>query len=147
VQPSWGIVGFAAGGVLVVGAAAALLIFRSKRSRPGPTPGAADLDVVVGRAAELSLEDLRRERDPRRAILAAYARMEGLFAGAGLQRRRTATPSEYLADILHASSAPPGALLDLTLLFEEARFSSHEMSETDRDEAISALVQISGALS
>ena len=146
VQPSWGIVGFAAGGILVAGAAAVLLIFRSKRSRPGPTPGGADLDVVVGRAAELSLGDLRRERDPRRAILAAYARMEGLFAGAGLRRRRSDTPSEYLVDILHASSAPPGALLDLTLLFEEARFSSHEMSESDRDEAISALAQISGAL-
>ena len=146
VQPPWGILGFVAGGLLVAGAAAAFLILRSKRSRPGPTPGGADLDVVVGRAAELSLEDLRRERDPRRAILAAYARMEGLFAGAGLLRRRTDTPSEYLADILHASSAPPGALLDLTLLFEEARFSSHEMSTNDRDEAISALAQISGAL-
>ena len=130
----------------MAGSAAALLILRSRRPKTAPTLRGADLDVVVGRAAELSLEDLRRVRDPRRAILAAYARMEDLFALAGLRRRRTDTPSEYLAAILHASSAPPGALLDLTLLFEEARFSSHEMSAADRDEAILALVQISEAL-
>lgn len=148
VGSSWGLVGLAAGGLAVAGGVIALLVLRRRVAAEADGVSAEEQarDALVGRAAALSLDDVRREHDPRRAVLAAYARMEGLFAEDGLARPSSKTPSEYLADVLRASSAPPAALHDLTLLFEEARFSPHEMSGGDRDRAISALVRISEAL-
>jgi len=65
---------------------------------------------------------------------------------AGLARSASETSTEYLSRVLHASSAPRSALLELTLLFEEARFSSHELSAADKDDAVDALVEIDEAL-
>ena len=43
-----------------------------------------------------TLEDLRSETDPRRAVVAAYARMERVLAVHGLPRDRAEAPAEYL---------------------------------------------------
>jgi len=148
VGTSWETTGLVAGVLIVAGVASALLVGRAiaRRRRSEGAIGGAAADDIVARASALSLEELRRESDPRRAILAAYARMEGLFMAAGLARSASETSTEYLSRVLHASSAPRSALLELTLLFEEARFSSHELSAADKDDAVDALVEIDEAL-
>lgn len=94
-----------------------------------------DLVAVV----EATIEDVRRERDPRRAVIAAYAQMEDVLARHGLPRKRSEAPFEYLARILRELRVRASAVLALTELFERARFSQHEVDEEMKEEAIDAL--------
>jgi hypothetical protein len=89
-----------------------------------------------------SLDDLRREPDLRRAIIAAYARMERALAAGGLPRRPSEAPFEYVERALRELDASAEAARRLTGLFEWAKFSQHEPEPTMRDEAIDALVAI-----
>jgi hypothetical protein len=96
----------------------------------------------VGEALDLAIDELRAERDPRRAIIAAYARMERLFGAHGLPRRAFEAPFEYLRRVLGELRASPGSIFELTALFERAKFSRHELGPELKDEAIDALVAI-----
>jgi hypothetical protein len=97
---------------------------------------------TVSLALDESLDDLRTEPDLRKAIIAAYARMERALASAGLPRRPAEAPAEYLERALLELDASTGAVRRLTELFEWAKFSHHEPEPSMRDEAISALVAV-----
>jgi len=93
-------------------------------------------------ALDESLDDLRSDPDVRRAIIAAYARMERALAHAGLPRAPAEAPYEYLERSLVELDASANAARRLTDLFERAKFSQHEPAESMRDEAIDALVAV-----
>jgi hypothetical protein len=93
-------------------------------------------------ALDESLDDLRNEPDLRRAIIAAYARMEAALAGAGLARRPSEAPVEYLERALTSLDASSDGVRRLTVLFEWAKFSQHDPEPAMRDEAIDALVAV-----
>ena len=95
---------------------------------------------------EETLDDLRAERDPRRAVIAAYARLERAVAAYGLPRRAAEAPLEYLARMLGELSVSRGAVRRLTLLFERARFSQHEVGLEMKEQAIAALQQVQDEL-
>jgi hypothetical protein len=93
-----------------------------------------------------TLADLYAERDPRRAIIAAYARVERIFATYGLPREPSEAPVEYLERVLGELRASGAALRRLTSLFQWAKFSAHDVEPRMRDEAIAALVEVRGEL-
>ena len=97
---------------------------------------------ALAEAVDESLDDLRRDPDLRRAIIAAYARMERALAYAGLPRSPAEAPYEYLERSLVELDASSDAARRLTDLFERAKFSHHEPAESMRDEAIDALVAV-----
>jgi len=134
-------------GLAVAGVAAAGGILLLRRRRAGEAEldplakrerAAADLAAVV----EGTLDDLRREADPRRAVIAAYAQMERVLERHGLPRDPAEAPFEYLGRMLGELRVRPGAALALTELFERARFSDHEIDAAMKDEAIDALVSV-----
>ena len=86
-----------------------------------------------------TLDDLRAETDPRRAVIGAYARLERALAAYGVPRRPAEAPLEYLGRMLAEAEVGPVAVKRLTLLFERARFSQHEVDAVMKDEAIEAL--------
>jgi Domain of unknown function (DUF4129) len=86
-----------------------------------------------------ALDDLAAEPDARRAVIAAYARMERTFAQHGLRRRPSETPVEYLRRILLGLTSRSDAVRQLTDLFEQAKFSRHEIDARMKDDAIDAL--------
>jgi hypothetical protein len=96
----------------------------------------------VAAALDDSLDDLRAEPDVRRAIVAAYARMERALAASGLPRRPSEAPFEYLDRALRDLDTSAGAVRRLTDLFERAKFSHHDPDEAMRSEAIDALVAV-----
>ena len=98
--------------------------------------------AAVARAVDDSLDDLRNDPDIRRAIIAAYARMERALAAAGVARRPAEAPFEYLARSLVELETGAAAAHRLTDLFERAKFSHHEPAERMRDDAIDALVTV-----
>ena len=93
---------------------------------------------------DLTVDDLRREPDLRRAVVAAYARMERSLALHGLPRRRFEAPLEYLARVLRELHVTPAAAFALTVLFEQAKFSRHAIDAEMKAEAIDALRTIQG---
>lgn len=110
---------------------------RQARGPLGTTPAEALADVLAD-----TLDDLRAERDPRRAVIAAYARMERALAAAGLPRSPAEAPEEYLQRILSDVAVTRGAATRLTSLFAWARFSGHDVRPEMKDEAIDTLEQV-----
>jgi hypothetical protein len=113
-------------------------------TRPGRKPlrELARRRREVSRALDDSLDDLRNDPDVRRAIIAAYARMERALGAAGLPRNAAEAPFEYLARSLVELEAGRDAAERLTDLFERAKFSHHQLGEPMRNEAIDALVAV-----
>jgi Domain of unknown function (DUF4129) len=128
-------------GLLLVGGA---LYYIRARSRPLPKPLELADDVKAELSAALSdaIDDLRNEPDARRAVIAAYARMEGVLARRGHARHPAETPFEYLSRILLSLRVRGGAVRELTDLFERAKFSTHEIDETMKERAISSLLSV-----
>ncbi|HEU0303460.1 MAG TPA: DUF4129 domain-containing protein [Gaiellaceae bacterium] len=126
-------------GALIVATVVLLVLLERRRSRPGER-SPEELDALA-RALEDAIDDLRREPDPRRAVVAAYARMEQALSFYGLPRRASETPYEYLRRVAREldAEAPVAAL---TELFEEAKFSEHSVDEGMRGRAIDALVSV-----
>jgi hypothetical protein len=89
-----------------------------------------------------TIDDLRRETDPRRAVIAAYARMEHVLGRHGQPRHPSEAPFEYVARVLLAFRVRASAVRDLTELFERAKFSTHEIDEPMKERAISALLSV-----
>lgn len=133
----WDELAVVVGLLLVLGAVAA------RRSKLLPAlPRHASAPEALAAALDESLDDLRADPDLRRAIVAAYARMEGALAAAGIPRRPAEAPLEYLERTLLSLDASAGAVRRLTELFEWARFSQHEPEPWMRDEAVDALVAV-----
>ena len=105
--------------------------------RPRP-----EAEEALAAALDESLDDLRTDPDLRRAIIAAYARMEVALGVAGIPRRPAEAPLEYVERALLTLEASAGAVRRLTDLFEWARFSHHEPEPSMRDEAVDALVAV-----
>ncbi len=135
---------------LVLLAAAAVPVVREARRRKAkripldwePPTLADELSGEIG----LALDDLRSETDIRRAVIAAYARMEKVLARDGLKRNASETAMEFLRRVLADLRVSADAALDLTQLFEEAKFSTHDLDEHARTRAIDALETIRSEL-
>jgi hypothetical protein len=89
-----------------------------------------------------TLDDLRAEPDPRRAVIAAYARMEGGLGALGVERMLSETPFEYLARVLERLSVSDAAARQLTELFERAKFGAGAVDTSMKEQAVSALETI-----
>lgn len=100
------------------------------------------LEAGIVAALETTIDDLRNERDARKAVIAAYAQMERTLTSHGLARHRAEAPFEYLARILRGLHVRDSAARTLTDLFEYAKFSGHEVDAAMKEEAIEALVAI-----
>jgi hypothetical protein len=96
-------------------------------------------EPVLEEALRLGLEDLRREPDPRRAIVAAYARMLAVLGRLGVPRRTAEAPLEYLRRLLGELEGDPEPARRLTDLFQRAEFGRRPVTEGMRGEAIHAL--------
>ncbi len=128
------VAGLAAGaGIALLAAARA-----RRRARPGGG-GEATLAEAIGDVLDETLDDLRAERDARRAVIRAYARLERTLAAYGLPRRPSEAPHEYLERMLADLAVSPRAVARLTALYERAKFSQHEVAVAMKDDAIDAL--------
>jgi hypothetical protein len=130
--------------VLIAGIGVYLYMTRDARRSLRPVQRRRD---AVSRALDDSIDDLRRDPNIRRAIVAAYARMETALARAGVAREPAEAPYEYLERSLVELDAGADAARRLTDLFQRAKFSHHEPAESMRDEAIDALVAVRDDLS
>jgi hypothetical protein len=99
---------------------------------------AAELEQVMAE----SVEELAMDPDPRRAVIAAYARMERVLAAQGSPRHPAEAPTEYVRRLLGQLELRGELLYGLTELYEQARFSAHEIDPRMRAQAIDLLERI-----
>ena len=125
--------------LLLAAAAAWYLWDRSHRVAPARAFGAASVAEDLADSLDDAIDDLEAELDARRAVIAAYARMERTFAGHGLDRRPSETPTEYLRRLLLGLTSQVDAVRRLTRLFEHARFSDHTIGDAMKRDAIESL--------
>ncbi len=126
---------------LLTAAAVALFASHRRRARAVATPKP---DAVIYAALEAGDIALRDVEDPREAIIACYAAMEGVLAHVGIRRLVAETPSELLARTAVRHVAPEAAAR-LTELFLEARYSRHRLTSAARSEAQQALSRLRAA--
>ena len=131
----WRVVGGAFVVALLGSAYAARLLMRNTHEPDLPEDPAEAVAAIL----DDTLQDLYDERDPRRAVVAAYARMERALAAHGLPREQSEAPAEYLERTLEELSASASSASRLTHLFEWARFSAHPVEPGMKAEAIQAL--------
>lgn len=129
----------------VLAAGAAYVVYRWRR-RASLAPALADREPTVAEdfAASMgdAIDDLEAEPDARRAVIAAYARMEAVLARNGLERTPSETAVEYLRRVLLGLTSRGEAVQTLTALFEQAKFSAHEIDGAMKHDAIGALREI-----
>jgi hypothetical protein len=121
--------------VVAMAAIVAAWLVADRRRRGAPRTPAERLVGLLDDA----LDDLERDPDPRRAVIAAWARMERGLAAAGLPRRPAEAPFEYVGRVLEASPVRPAHVHRLTGLFERAKFSRHTIDQAMREQAVAAL--------
>jgi hypothetical protein len=121
--------------------------------RRGPAGSAGGLlvlpdddDASMRDAIESGRRALRSFDDAQAAIIACYVAMEASLASAGTTRDAAETPDELLARAAGSGLLRGTAAGRLTALFYEARYSSHALPVTARDEAVRALDDISAEL-
>lgn len=127
-------------GLAGAGLTAAYVSYRARRRALGR--GDPALAVLLADVVGETLDDLRAERDPRKVVIAAYARLERALAAYGLPRRPSEAPEEYVARMLGDLEVGIASVQRLTALFERAKFSQHEVDESMKTEAIDTLEEL-----
>lgn len=131
-------------GLLVVAIAAWIVAYRARRRR---LPQLSEpLLPALGEVLDETVDDLRAEQDPRRAVIAAYARMERALAAYGLPRSPAEAPDEYLQRIFADLEVSRLATSRLTALFAWAKFSGHDVVPEMKQQAIEALEAVRNEL-
>jgi len=132
---------------------AAIVIWRQRRNRRDPGGQFTDPDeedtgtpAEVARAVESGRMALRELDDARAAIIRCYLAMEGSLAEAGAARGIAETPDELLGRAVAAGLVRAGPAGRLTALFYEARFSTHPLPLSRREEAEQALAELATTL-
>jgi hypothetical protein len=128
--------------ILGIGGAMAVMAIRRQRRLLAETPIRETLAEVL----DETLDDLRNEPDPRKAVIGAYANMERTLAARGVPRQESEAPAEYLNRILEVVSASGHSVRRLTRLFSRARYSPHEIDAEMKEDAIDALTGLRAEL-
>jgi len=128
---------------LMLGVVAALVW---RRRRGGDWDREAALAAALDEVLADTLDDLRAERDARKAVIAAFRRLERTFAAHEVPREEAETPREYVDRALDRLGVSTASVRRLTALYERAKFSRHEIDATMKDDAIEALAGVRAEL-
>lgn len=118
-----------------VTAMATAALWWMRRTSPVVAEPAAGSDVSLAPAIDRAIADLDLGDEPRRAVLRAYASLEGALAERGLPRHANETAAEHLGRTLGSFPVDRDELVELGRLYERARFSSHSTPAAARDRA------------
>lgn len=144
---------------LILAVMAGVLVFLYRYYRTMPRSGPREVENLheemrrdLMTASVKSLEGMLSTLDHRKAIITAYAIMEESFAKYGFRRKPHQTPKEYMERTIqdvgrNGGDLPEPLLLELTDLYETAKFSDHEIVLFHRESAMTCLRDIQSSLS
>ncbi|UCC92976.1 MAG: DUF4129 domain-containing protein [Thermoplasmata archaeon] len=91
---------------------------------------------------ERVLYDITLTDDIREAIFRAYRRFLAVMDAYGYSKGEPSTAREFATQVRKAIAVESGTLNEFTTIFEEARYSDHEMSLGYRDRALAAFTSL-----
>lgn len=129
-------------GLVLLGLALVAWRYLSRRKGDGATAEDRDRDeqresfhgTVLG-----TIDAMLADPDPHTAIIGAYARLLEGLAACGVARRDHEAPMEHLHRALERLRVRPPPSRRLVHLFGLARFSTHPLDDSHREQALSAL--------
>jgi hypothetical protein len=138
-----------AGAVLIAGLIWAIVRdqLRRRNRRVGPAtphlrPEGRTADDLVA-ALDAGLLDLSdTDRDPRRAVIACWVRLEQAAADAGTPRHPGDTPTDLVGRLLAEQQVDAGVLAALAEVYREARYATHTVDDQMRTHARTALQRL-----
>jgi hypothetical protein len=136
-------------GVLVIGLVTWALL-RQAMSRRGSRKGRRDPRRPEPRTAEdlvaaldAGLQELSdTDRDPRRAVIACWVRLEQAAAAAGTPRHAGDSPTDLVARLLAEQRLDAGVLTPFAAVYRQARYATHTVDDQMRQQARSALERL-----
>lgn len=93
-----------------------------------------------------TVERLRGGMAVQGAVVECWRRLEALAADTGIRRHLAQTAHEFTLEVLSRTTADPHAISQLADLYRQAMFSTHALTEADREHAVAALEELSGQL-
>lgn len=108
---------------------------KKKRKRTAPAQRKPVSVSKIVRALEKSILSLETATDIRGEIIRCYKELLKTMAAKGVWRKEATTPREFYSQCSLALGMRTDSFFDLTLLFEDAVYSQHELGEKDRDSA------------
>ena len=129
--------------VMIIALASIVLVWRFLRQKE------AAIDTGTDRRQEQAMEVLERAmkslyagEDPRSTIIRTYQQMCLLVQVGKIDEEPFLTPKDFAVRAVKELGWKEGPLVDLTMLFEEARYSDHEMGESQKERAIVSLERL-----
>ena len=118
---------------------------RARKGRRGAVTGrqgARTAEELVA-ALDAGLEELSdTDRDPRRAVIACWVRLEQAAAAAGTPRSPGDSPADLVGRLLREQRVDEQALAALLAVYREARYATHTVDDRMRRQARSALERL-----
>ena len=94
-------------------------------------------------ALDAGLEELSdTDRDPRRAVIACWVRLEQAAAAAGTPRHPGDSPTDLVGRLLNEQRVDAGVLAALLEVYRQARYATHTVDDQMRQQARSALQRL-----
>lgn len=113
----------------------------------GQAPALRPRTGEVVAALDAGLSDLSdADRDPRRAVIACWVRLEQAAATAGTPRRVGDTPTDLVLRLLGAHRVDRTVLDGFAAIYREARYATHVIDDDMRAQAQSALRRLRAEL-
>jgi len=113
---------------------------KGKLTRATRQPRTAD-ELVA--ALDAGLEELSdADRDPRRAVIACWVRLEQAAAAAGTPRHPGDTPADLVGRLLAEQQVDSRVLAALLDVYRQARYATHTVDDQMRRQAVDALQRL-----
>jgi hypothetical protein len=113
---------------------------KGRRDPRRPEPNTAD-DLVA--ALDAGLQELSdTDRDPRRAVIACWVRLEQAAAAAGTPRHAGDSPTDLVARLLAEQRLDARVLTPFAAVYRQARYATHTVDDQMRRQAVSALERL-----
>jgi hypothetical protein len=98
-------------------------------------------DLVA--ALDAGLQELSdTDRDPRRAVIACWVRLEQAAAAAGTPRHAGDSPTDLVARLLAEQHVDAGVLTPFAAVYRQARYATHTVDDQMRQQARTALERL-----
>ncbi|MFN0153881.1 MAG: DUF4129 domain-containing protein [Gaiella sp.] len=113
--------------------------------RAGSAAGSDRLEPMRLALADVlaeTIDDLRHEVDPRRAVVASYARMERALDAYGVPRDPAESQEEYVQRVGRAAELEGDSVARLSRIYAWARFSGRDVPAGLKEDAIETLVDL-----
>jgi hypothetical protein len=116
---------------------------RARRGKRTPEQAAPRTAEELVAALDAGLEELSdADRDPRRAVIACWVRLEQAAAAAGTPRHPGDSPTDLVGRLLAEQRVDARVLAALLEVYRQARYATHTVDDQMRGRARSALERL-----